>query len=482
MPLAPPPPVSTNPLRRLVGDLVKEVTVDAAWPPGEARPSLARTRGFAEDPLRLLLAAYERFGPVFAMRVFHERIVFMIGPEANHHITVSHADNFRWRDGHFYELIPLLGDGLLTIDGEFHRRSRKAMLPAFHRERIAAATATMVDEAAAAFDRLQPGERVDLYRWTRKLALRIAMRALFGLDPDRSAPEVDAARAFEEGLGYYAQDYFLQVLRGPGSPFARMLRARAALDRLIFAEIARRRQTGERGEDLLSLLLDAHDEDGTRLDDQRVRDEVMTLLFAGHDTTTSTVAFLIYELDRNPDVRARLEAERDAVVGDREATAAELTGTALPELEMAIDETLRKYPPAWVGPRRSVAPFTFAGRQVPGDVAVNYSSWVSHHLPHVFPEPHAFRPERFAPEARAKLPKGAYVPFGGGSRTCIGMRFGQAEVRALALAALRRFRFDVDPGFELRIRQMPTIGPRDGLPVRVQARGGATPSALRAAA
>ena len=263
------------------------------------------------------------------------------------------------------------------------------------------------------------------------------MRALFGFDPDRATRGVDVARAFEVGLGFFARDYFLQTLRGPGTPFWRMQRARRALDGVILAEIARRRQIGERGEDLLSLLLDAHDEEGHSLSDVHVRDEVMTLLFAGHDTTTSTIAFLFHELDRAPDVRTWLEEEVDAVVGDGPVSVEHLGGAALPRLEMAIDETLRMYPPAWVGPRRSVAPSTFAGHQVPGGVPVNYSSWASHHLPHVFPEPDAFRPERFTPEARAALPKGAYVPFGGGSRTCIGMRFGQAEVRGDRRAAPR---------------------------------------------
>ena len=341
------------------------------------------------------------------------------------------------------------------------------MLPAFHRERIAAATETIASEVATAVAALPGGGRTDLYDWTRHLALRIAMRALFGFDPDRATGGVDAARAFEEALGFYSRDYFLQTLRGPRTPFARMQRARQALDGVIFAEIARRRSTGERGEDLLSLLLDAHDEEGHSLSDQHVRDEVMTLMFAGHDTTTSTIAFLFHELDRNPDERALLEDELDG----RDALApADLTGTALPRLEMAIDETLRMYPPAWVGPRRSVRPYVFAGHQVPGGAFVNYCSWASHRLPDVFPDPHAFRPERFAPDAKARLPKGAYVPFGGGSRTCIGMRFGQAEVRTIAALALQRFRFDVAPGYELRIHQMPTISPRDGLPVEVRAR------------
>jgi cytochrome P450 len=482
MPLAPPPPVSTNPVGRLLGDLVAESRATVPFPPGDTRPSIARTRAFADCPLPILLDAYERHGPVFTLRIFHGRVVFLLGPEANHFMLVSDAHRFSWREGHMGDLIPLLGDGLLTIDGEFHRRSRKAMLPAFHRERIAAAAQTIAEEVATAVDALPAGARVDAYAWTRRLALRIAMRALFGLDPDRATAGVDVAHAFEVGLGFFARDYFLQVLRGPGTPFARMQRAARDLDRVILAEIARRRQTGERGDDLLSLLLDAQDEDGNRLDDRHVRDEVMTLLFAGHDTTTSTIAFLLFELDRHPDVRTWLEEEVDAVLGDRPVAPEHLTGAALPRLELALDETLRKYPPAWVGPRRSTEPFRFAGHDVPGGVPVNYSSWASHHLPHVFADPERFDPERFTPERRAALPKGAYVPFGGGSRTCIGMRFGQVEVRAIAAELLRRFRADVEPGYVLRTRQMPTIGPRDGLPVVARRRTPAAPSTARAAA
>ena len=189
---------------------------------------------------------------------------------------------------------------------------------------------------------------------------------------------------------------------------------------MIFAEIARRRSSGERGLDILSLLLDAEDEDGSRLSDEELRDQVMTLLFAGHDAATSTVTFLFYELARNPDEIAPLADDDD-------------------RLDMAIDETLRMYPPAWIGPRRWIAEFELAGVRVPAGVFVNYCSWASHHLPDVFDEPERFRPDRFTPEARAELPKGAYVPFGGGSRTCIGMRFGQLEVKMMARSILSRF-------------------------------------------
>ena len=146
---------------------------------------MKRTHAVLADPLATLLDAYERHGPVFSLRVLSSRIVFMIGPEANHRILVSHAEDFTWRDGGFADLIPLLGDGLLTIDGDFHRRSRRIMLPAFHSQRIAAALSTMDEEIDRAVAPWRPGDSVELYGWARDLALRVAMRALFGFDPRR---------------------------------------------------------------------------------------------------------------------------------------------------------------------------------------------------------------------------------------------------------------------------------------------------------
>jgi cytochrome P450 len=482
MGFAAPAPVSTNPVRMLWDDLRAERAVTVPFPPGETSPSLTRTRRFASDPLALLLEAYERFGPVFTLRIFHGNSVFMLGPEANHYVTVSHADNFRWREGHMGDLIPLLGDGLLTIDGQFHRRSRRIMLPAFHRDRIADAVTVMIAEIERALDQWHDGARVDVYAWTRRLAMRIAMRALFGFPAEGSPQERDPAGLFERALSFYSRDYFLQVLRGPGTPYARMQQTRARLDRLIYAEMADRRRTGWRGGDILSLLLDARDEDGGALSDEHIRDEVMTLLFAGHDTTTSTVAFLLYELARHPDVVARLLAERDRVLGDEPLAAEKLVSGDLAELEMAIDETLRMYPPAWIGPRRSVEDFEFAGHTVPGGIPVNYCSWASHHLPEVFPDPKSFRPERLAPEAKSALAKGAYVPFGAGSRICIGMRFGQIEIKTIASLVLARFMVELAPGYRLSVRQMPTIGPRGGMPLIVRARRPAVSRPLAAAA
>jgi len=163
------------------------------------------------------------------------------------------------------------------------------------------------------------------------------------------------------------------------------------------------------------------------------------------------VSFLLYELAGHPEVDARLQAEPA-------------------HLDQVLDETLRLYPPAWIGPRRAARDVEIAGTRIGQGLPVNYSSWVSHRLPDVWDEPDAFRPERFAPEARARLPKGAYVPFGGGSRICIGMRFGQLEIRVIAAALLERFRVERVPGHRLEIRHTPTLGPHGGLPLIVRSR------------
>ena len=465
-----PAPVSLNPLRRIWEDLASERQARVPYPPGPTNFDLARTRRMAFDPLPILLSAYEEFGPIFTLRLMHSPVVFMLGPAANHYVTVSHPHNFHWREGSFGDLIPLLGDGLLTIDAGYHDRARRIMLPAFHHEQIEASVEAMIGEAEAAIAQLVPDEVIDVYAWSRKLAMRIAMRALLGLDPDDGDRGATAAVHFERALGYYGTDYLMRMLRGPRSPWHRLTSSRKVLDEIVYAEIAERRARHDLNRlDILSLLLAARDDDGSALSDGEVRDQLMTLMFAGHDTTTSTVSFLLYELARHPHVLARLQAEQDEVLAGRAPSATELF-TQLPYLDMVVDEVLRLYPPAWVGPRRAVRDFEFAGHTVPAGAHVDYCSWASHRLPEVFPDPEAFIPERFTRERKAAMPRGAYVPFGGGSRICIGKRFGQTEVKLLTTMLLQQLRFELLPGRTMTIRQMPTLSPKGGLEMRVRER------------
>jgi cytochrome P450 len=468
----PPQQLSANPLARLVDDARAELRVrrHGAYPPGPQDFNIGRTLRAARDPLPLLLALYEEHGPIFSLRIFHHPVVFMIGPEANHFVTVAHPENFHWRESSFGDLIPLLGDGLLTIDDAYHDQAREIMMPAFHREQVAAAAETMAAEAAPAIEALQPGEVVDLYEWMRGLAMRIAMRALLGLDPDEAGKGAAAAEHFERALGFYGVDFHMRLLRGPGTPWSKMVASRAILDQIVYGEIAERRAAPDPGKrDVLSLLLGVRDEAGEGFSDKEVRDQVMTLMFAGHDTSTSTLTFMMHELARHPDVVERLCREQDRVLGGEPPDIDRLEGE-MPYLDMVLDEVLRLYPPAWIGPRRAVRDFEFGGCRVARGAYVNYCSWASHRIPEVFPEPEAFIPDRFTRERKAALPRGAYVPFGGGRRVCIGKRFGRTEVKLVATMLLQRLRLDALPGRTMTVRQMPTLSPRGGLPMRVLSR------------
>jgi len=468
-----PKQLSANPVRRVAEDVHAELRGRGrgGFPPGPRNFSLPRTHRAAHDPLPLLLSAYEEHGPIFSMRLLHSQVCFMLGPEANHFVTVAHPENFHWRESSFGDLIPLLGDGLLTIDDAYHDRARAIMMPAFHREQVTAATEAMAAEAEAAIAALgAPGDVVDVYEWMRNLAMRIAMRALLGLDPDEAGRGAAAAEHFERALGFYGIDFALRLLRGPGSPWRKMLASRAVLDEIVLGEIARRRAAPDpERRDILSLLVGVRGEGGEAFTDREIRDQVATLMFAGHDTSTSTLTFMMHELARHPEVVARLQEEQDRVLGGATPTIDQME-REMPHLEMVLDEVLRLYPPAWIGPRRAVRDFEFGGHTVPRGAYVNYCSWASHRIPEVFPDPEAFIPERFERERKAALPRGAYVPFGGGQRVCIGKRFGQTEVKLVATMLLQRLRLDALPGRTMTVRQMPTLSPKGGLPMRVLSR------------
>ena len=298
--------------------------------------------------------------------------------------------------------------------------------------------------------------------------MRIAMRALLGLDPDEAGKGAAAAEHFERALGYYGIDFAPASAARPGLALAQddRLAQGPRRDRLRRDRPAPRRRPTRAGRDILSLLVGVRDEAGEGFTDREVRDQVMTLMFAGHDTSTSTLTFMLYELARHPDVLASLADEQDRVLGGAVPDAEQLE-RELPYLEMVLDEVLRLYPPAWIGPRRAVRDFEFGGYAVPRGAYVNYCSWASHRIPEVFPEPEAFIPERFTRERKAALPRGAYVPFGGGQRICIGKRFGQTEVKLVATMLLQRLRLDALPGRTMTVRQMPTLSPRGGLKMRV---------------
>ena len=363
MSVAAPEPLSSNAFRRILSDLHAERVAPVPFPPGPNDFNLERTFRFVRDPLPILLPPTSSYGPIFSARLPRTRRVHARpGGQPLRH--VSNADKFHWRTGSMGDLIPLLGDGLLTIDGDYHRRARRIMLPAFHRERIAAAHDTMVEERRA---RSTPWRAATCSTSTTgRAGSRCASRCARCSASTRTsrATGAQAAIEFERALSFYGTDFAVRIMRGPRTPWrAHAGGAQGARPASSTREIARRRrQPDPERSDVLSMLIAATDEeDGSHLSDREVRDQVMTLLFAGHDTSTSTISFMLYELARHPAALAKLLDEQDRVLGDRRRPPPSCVGERCRELEMVLDETLRLYPAAWVGPRRAVETFEFGG-------------------------------------------------------------------------------------------------------------------------
>ncbi len=452
----------------VVGDARQEArSLRHGGPPGSLDVNLRRTADMNSGRLLgTLLDLHQRHGAVFQTRVLQHRMVFLVGAPATAYVLLEHPEHFHWRDGHFGQLVPLLGDGVLTTDGAYHDRARRLIMPAFHRARIDAAVEIMARESVSGCASWIPGETIDVYQWTRETSLRIAMRALLGLDPDDRGAEI--AGHFEQALGFYGTDVYGRLRRGPRSPWSAMRAARRRLDRFVYAAIAQRRRDGTAGRtDILSGLLAASAQDRDGLSDDEIRDQLVTLLFAGHDTTSSTVAFALHELTRRPDLLERLRDERADVLAGGRLEAGHVDGKSLPELERVIDETLRLYPPVFVGARRAMTDATVEGVLIPRGSYVHVAYWATHHLPELYPEPQAFRPERWTPEMRATLPRGAYAPFGGGSRICVGKRFGLTAVRTILTTVLGHHDLVAVESTPLALKLEPTLSPRDGLPLRV---------------
>lgn len=431
---------------------------------------LGRFRKFQRNPIWTVMEYVREYGPVFTQRIMAFKVVMVVGAEANQRILVENDADFSWGKGLMGEFIPFLGHGLLTTDDEEHDRARRLMEPMFRPDRLRIYAERMVDLAVEEVERLEPGDEIDLYDWTRDLALRIATRILLGMGASR---EVCArlSEKFEEGLSLYGYPLPVQSMEGPWTPFARMRRARKTFDRLLYEEIERRRREGpsdDREDNILDLLLEAG-EGGEGFTDEEIRDQVMTLLFAGHDTTTDTVAWMFSLLGQHHDPYRKLRAEVRDELEEGDADPDDLMD-GLPYLTQVMDETLRLYPPAWFGPRLTLNEVEIAGHTIPAGTHVAYCSLATHRLPELFEDPEMFDPSRMTPRRKRERPPGAYVPFGRGPRTCIGMNFGKLEIKAIVSALLRRFHLELVPGQKFTARTLPTLSPRHGVTVTVRPR------------
>jgi cytochrome P450 len=437
-------------------------------PPGESRP-WSTILAMRRNPLGFLERIAARYGDVAFLRIGPYRLVFVNHPDLFHEVLVAKDASFH-KGRALDQARDVFGQGLLTSEGDFHRRQRRLIQPAFHRRKIEAYADAMASYAAARAGGWRDGEAVDISTEMMRLTLRIVARCLFSLDvEEESAREVgraldDLVNAFSvvplPGAG------LLQKLPLPSARRAR--RAVETLDALVYRLIEERRRTGGGGEDLLSLLIDARYDDGSGMDDKQVRDEVLTLFLAGHETPANALAWSWYLLASHPEAEERLHAEVDSVLGDRLPGAADLP--SLPFSRQVFAEAMRLYPPAWAVSRRAIEPVTVGGYQVPQGAGVLMSQWVAHRDPRFFEDPLAFRPERWDGDFESRLPKFAYFPFGGGPRTCIGLGFAWMEGTLLLATIARRWKMRLVPEHRVEPSARITLRPRRGVRVVLHAR------------
>ena len=439
-------------------------------PPGP--PGLFGLRNiarFAPDTLGFLTGLRDRYGDVAELRIAGRRFVLVSHPDDIESVLVKHARSMQ-RDAFVEVVRRVLGLGLLTSEGELWKRQRKLMSQAFVPRRIHAYGDAMARVTEAALARLRDGAVINLHAEVSRLTMEVVADVLFGASVD--AADVETVRGSLEAINELLANSPEVILRLPAwLPTPRNLRANAAVARLdaIVQRVIDRRRAGEQRDDLLGTLLAAQDDDGTRMSDRQLRDEVLTLFLAGHETTALALAHALYLLAQDPGADARLADEARAVLGDRLPTADDVR--ALVYADRVVKEAMRLYPPAWTTGREVTEEVEIAGYRMPVGTQILTSQWVVHRDPRWFPDPGRFDPDRFAPERARELPRFAYFPFGGGPRVCIGNHFAMLEATLLLAMIVRRFRVELLPGQTLALRPSITLRQRGpGLLARVASR------------
>ncbi|MBV9280887.1 MAG: cytochrome P450 [Chloroflexi bacterium] len=423
---------------------------------------------YRRDPLGFFTTCAREYGDIVALRAGHRRGVMLNRPEYIEAALATHGRSFIKGFGLRRNRL-LLGNGLLSSSGEFWVRQRRLAQPAFHRKRIAEYGGMMAACAEAMVATWRDGEVRDVHAEMMRLALQIASRALFGVDLAGEASRMSAAlTAAREGFAARLGAAFPLPERVPTPRNLRIQRAVRELDAIIYRLISQRRTEGAETDDLLSTLIRARDEDGSRMTDRQLRDEVMTFALAGHETTALALTWALYLVSTHEQVEDRLLAEIERVLGGRSPCVGDRPW--LVSAERVVMEAMRLYPPAWGMLREAAQDCSIGGYRLRKGATVAISQWVMHRDPRYFEEPEAFRPERWTPEAERRLPKYAYFPFGGGPRRCIGEPFALLEATLVLAAVAQRVHLSPVPGHPVVPRPTTTLQPAHGVRMIVHRR------------
>jgi len=429
-------------------------------PPGpRGLPLLGSAREFSRDPLDFLRTTGERFGDISLFRLGRTRVYFLRHPDHIREVLISRRASFTispLRE----KIIPVVGNGLLTSRGEFHARQRRLIQPVFRKSRIEAYASAMGELSGGLRAAWAPGMSVDIGAEMMKLTMLIAARALFahdiGAEAQRMSHSIDTALEFFTRLGSPLLRLELAL------PLPSTLRLRAAiaeLDRVIYGMIARRRASGAAGEDLLSLLMRATDDDThAGMDDKQLRDEILTLLLAGHETNANVLAWTLYLLAQDPESERRVHEEAHSLLAGRRAFG---TGDAdrLPFTRHVMQEGLRLYPPGWFVGRLALEDVPVGGHAIPRGAMVLMSQYVTHRDARFYEDPDRFKPGRWEDGLEERLPRCAYFPFSAGDRHCMGEGFAWQEALLILATLIAHWRLELVSGQTIRPRPSVTLRP-----------------------
>jgi cytochrome P450 len=456
------------------------------FPPGLQRnlPLYLFRRFFRPgNPILLFEHLAKTFGPVSHYKLGGSNIVFINDPELIREILVTQASSFiKERTQNRMKI--LLGEGLITSEGEFHMRQRRIAAPAFHRQRIQAYAEMMVERGAAMRASWQPGQTFDMSAAMMELTLEIVARTLFATDVTAAIREInDEVNVIMRLYNYLialpkAESY----LRWPIPGLIRFRKARATLDAQVYRMIAERRASNEDRGDLLSMLMAARDEGETTADagrnpsvpqtgmsDRQLRDEVITIFLAGYETVANALTWTWYLLSENPGAAERMQHEIDEALRGRLPTLEDIP--QLRYTEMVFAESMRMYPPAWAMGRQSTQVVELGPYRLPAGTYFFFSQYILQRSQEFYPEPLRFDPERFTPEQKAVRPRFAYFPFGGGSRQCIGEAFAWMEGVLILATLAQRWIFHMVPGQTVDVQPKITLRPKYPMMMVAEERG-----------
>ena len=444
-------------------------SIHSGLPPGPRGTLLGgNIHQFRTDILDFLLETARDYGPLASFRVGPRQVFLASGPDLIEQVLVTDAQHYIKHFG-ARAFKPVLGNGLITSEGAFWHRQRKLIQPAFLKTRVQSYAPVMAELTNQMLDSWTPGKRVQIDFEFEVLTSKIALKTLFDLDDRGDHERFDGVLKLAFNLmNERLRRIFKLPLWLPTPANRRLKRAVAELDQTVQSFIASGRSRQHPGDDLLSRLLVAQHQDGTRMSDRQLRDEAMTLYLAGHETTALTLAWSWYLLSQHRRVEEKLVSEWKRVLRGAPPSSAHLS--RLSYTAAVIAESMRLFPPVYVIGREATTELELGGYRVKPGYTVLMSQWVNHRDRKYFPEPEEFRPERWEHGFSKRIPKFAYYPFGGGQRICVGSAFALMEAAIILAAVGQRYRFTLDPDAVIGIKTQITLLPANGIPATLERR------------